>query len=158
KAAELVARGQASYDAKQFEEAEAFFRAAMLRAPESAVPPFNAAAASYQLMRFDEARRLYLEARERADQSLRTKIDYALGNTALLLGDIAGAISHYDDCIDSKARGAGLDSVRRDAAVNRDFAFEQQMKSIVVPEGQDSGEPSQTRRPDRRRPPGNGPD
>ena len=88
---------------------------------------------SFQLGRYAEARQRYLEARQRADGSLRTKIDYALGNTALALGDIPGAIRSYDDCLASTAGGAALDAVRRDAAINRRFALEQ-AQSLAVPQ------------------------
>ena len=85
----------------------------------SAVPRYNAAATLFQLGRYAEARQRYLEARERADAFLRTKIDYALGNTALAEGDIPGAIRSYDECVASTAPGAALEAVRRDAAINR---------------------------------------
>ena len=96
------------------------------------MPRYNAAATLFQLGRYDEARQKYREARERADLSLRTKIDYALGNTALAEGDIPGAIRSYDDCVASTAPGAALEAVRRDAAINRRFALEQP-QSLAVP-------------------------
>ena len=81
-----------------------------------------------------EAQALYNEARTRADAGLRTKIDYALGNTALALGDLAAAIRHYDDCLASTVAGAELDVVRRDAAINREFAEEQARRSPSPPD------------------------
>jgi Ca-activated chloride channel homolog len=54
---------------------------------------------------------------------MRTKIDYALGNTALALGDVAVAIGHYDSCLTSRVPGAVYDAVRSDAAINRAFAL-----------------------------------
>ena len=62
---------------------------------------------------------------QRAGAALRTKIDYALGNTALVLGEIPVAVAHYDRCMASRATGPDLDSVRSDAAINRRFALEQ---------------------------------
>lgn len=99
----------------------AFDRAIALD-PAAALPRFDAAAALFRLGRFDEAAARYREARERADPPLRAKIDYALGNTALALGDVPGALRRYDACLASKAVGPGLDAVRRDAAINRKFA------------------------------------
>jgi Ca-activated chloride channel family protein len=150
-AAGAVARGHAAYQLGRLDEALAAFEAAVARAPDAAVPRYNAAAVLFQLGRYDEARLRYLEARQPADLSLRTKIDYALGNTALAKGDIPGAISAYDECINSTARGVALDDVRNDAKVNRAFAIER-AESLAVPQGQDSDNPSQARRPDRRAP------
>ncbi len=102
-----------------------------LSAPGQPIPRYNAAAALFRLERYEEARKGYEEARERAGPALRTKIDYALGNTALLLGDVAGAVEHYDLCLASTAAGAGLDTVRQDAAINRQYALEQAPPSIT---------------------------
>ena len=82
---------------------------------------------------------------------LRTKIDYALGNTVLMLGDVAGAVEHYDNCLASTAVGAGLDAVRQDAAINRQFALEQAPPSIA-PQGESDRDQSPSRK--RNRPPG----
>ena len=131
---------------------------AIARAPASAVPRYNAAASLYQLGRYGEAHQLYQEARERAAHYLRTKIDYAIGNTALAEGDIPGAIHSYDECLASTARGAALDAVRRDAAINRSFALEQP-QSLAAPQDDRSGDGSKSRKPDRKRSsktPGNG--
>jgi Ca-activated chloride channel homolog len=149
--AQAVARGKDAYDHGRLDEALSAFEASILRAPALAVPRYNAAATFFQLGRYAEARQRYLEARFYADRALRTKIDYALGNTALAQGDIPGAISAYDECLASTSRGAALDGVRRDAAINRRFALEQ-AQSLAVPEGQSSGEQPKSRRPDRRAP------
>jgi Ca-activated chloride channel family protein len=91
---------------------------------------------------------------------LRTKIDFALGNTALAEGDIPGAIRSYDECVSSTARGAGLAAVRRDAEINRRFALEQP-QSLSVPQDDSADDPSKSKSPNRRRGPdrqGNGGD
>jgi len=158
-AAQAVLEGLSAYGSGQFDEAQRAFDTAITRAPGSAVPRYNAAAALFQLGRFTEARQRYREARERADDALRTKIDFALGNTALAEGDIPGAIHAYDDCLASTARGAGLDAVRRDAAINRLFALEQP-QSLAVPQDNNSGDRSESRKLDRRKSPnrrGDGP-
>jgi Ca-activated chloride channel family protein len=150
-AARAIDKGLAAYRAGRFEEALAEFDAASRRAPTLAVPRYNSAAARYRLGRYAEAHAGYLEARERAGPALRTKIDYALGNSALASGDVAAAIGHYDDCLASTASGAALDAVRRDAAINREFAVEQAkaVGSDQVPqprpesrEGRDRGRPN----------------
>jgi Ca-activated chloride channel family protein len=156
-AAEAVARGRAAYDAGRLDEALAAFEAAALRAPDAPVPHYNAAAVFFRLGRYDEASRRYLEARRGADGWLRTKVDYALGNTALAQGNLPSAIAAYDECIASTARGADLDAVRQYARENRQFAFEQ-AQSLAVPQGQGPDEPSPSRRPDRRRTPNGQPD
>ncbi len=143
-AATTVARGRAAYEDGRLDEALAGFEAAIQLAPNAAVPHYNAAAVLFRMGQFEAARQQYLEARQLADSSLRTKIDFALGNTALALGEIPGAIAAYDDCVTSTARGAGLDKVRSDAAINRDFAFKQ-AQSPSVPQGSGSDDPSSSR-------------
>jgi Ca-activated chloride channel family protein len=149
-AAEAVARGQAAYDAGQLDDALATFESAIQLAPQRAVPWYNAAATLFQLGRYAEARQRYVEARERADSFLRTKIDYALGNTALVLGEIPAAIAYYDACLASTAHGKGLDAVRRDAGANRRFALEQPQPPAIS-QGESSGDQPKSQRPDRRR-------
>jgi Ca-activated chloride channel family protein len=151
KAAASTARGQAAYNARDWEQALAAFEAAASFARDSAIPRFNAAAALFQLGRYTDAKERYLEARLDAPPALRTKIDYALGNTALALGDLEAAIASYDDCLASTARGAALDIVRKDAAINRQFALEQR-QSPALPQGESSGDRPQSERPERRRP------
>jgi Ca-activated chloride channel family protein len=151
-AAQAISRGQAAYRLGRWEEALAAFETAVERAPSSAVPFYDAAAALFQLGRHEEARQRYLEARERADDPLRTKIDYALGNTALAAGDIPAAIHAYDECVASTAPGGELDAVRLDAAINRKFALEQP-QSLTVPQDNNSGDQSKTKNPKRRRSP-----
>jgi Ca-activated chloride channel family protein len=153
-AASAVALGRTAYAQGRWDQALVAFETAINRAPASAVPRYNAGATLFQLRRYDLAREHYREARERAGSSLRIKIDFALGNTALAEGDIAGAIRCYDDCVASTARGAALDTVRRDAAINRRFALEQQQALAAPHDDSRSDEPkspnSQRRnRPDR---------
>ena len=119
----VAAEGERAYASGDFARALARFERAVALEPDAAVPRFDAGAALYRLGRWDEAEARYLEARDRADAALRAKIDFALGNTAMLRGDLTAAVNHYDDCIASRAAGAGLDAVRRDAAVNRAFAL-----------------------------------
>ena len=124
-AAARIAHGRSAYAAGRFGEALTAFERAIVLDPRGAVPRYNAAAALYRLQRYSDAITRYREARERADAALRTKIDYGLGNTALALGDLTAALSHYDDCLASTARGRVMDAVRLDAAVNRRYADEQ---------------------------------
>jgi Ca-activated chloride channel family protein len=151
RAAQLVARGELDYASDHFTEALEAFEAAIAAAPDQPVPRYNAAAALFQLERYQEAQERYREARQRAAAGLGTKIDYALGNTALALGDIAAAVGHYDDCLASVVPGAGLDAVRKDAAINRQFALEQAAPS-VAPQGETDRDQDKTRQ--RSRPPG----
>jgi Ca-activated chloride channel homolog len=149
-AAGAVARGRAAYEAGQLDDALAAFETAIARAPRLGVPRYNAGATLFQLGRYAEARERYVEARERADRSLTVKIDYALGNTSLALGEIPEAISAYDQCLASTARGTALNVVRRDAAINRTFAIEQ-AQALAVPPSSDSGDDSNPRRRDPNR-------
>ena len=147
----LISRGQSAYASGRFEEALAAFESAIERAPDQPIPRYDAAAALFQLEQYAQALERYQEARARADAGLRTKIDFALGNTALALGDVAGAVEHYDRCLGSTASGPGLDDVRRDAAINREFAIEQ-AKSAMSSEGE--SDPDQPPTKSRNRPPG----
>ena len=135
--ATLVEEGRQAFAAGRVEDALTLFERAIAAAPRRAVPRYDAAAMLFQLGRFDEAEISYIEARRFASPALRTKIDYALGNTALARGDLVEAIGHYDACLVSKVPGAELDRVRKDAAINRKFAAEQ-----VAPKLPDSKEDS----------------
>ena len=119
-----MTRVGAAYDAGRYADALKSFRTAMTLVPSDPVPAFDAASALFQLGRFDEAQPLYLDARRRAGAALRTKIDYALGNTAAARGEFPEALGRYDDCLASTASGPDLDRVRRDAAINRRFVEE----------------------------------
>jgi Ca-activated chloride channel family protein len=151
-AAQAVARGRAAYDLGRWDEALAAFDGAAAEAPGSAIPRYDAAATLFQLGRYAEARERYALARDRADEGMRTKIDFALGNTALAEGDVAGAIRSYDECVASTARGGDIETVRRDAAINRQFALEQP-QSLAAPQEDRSGDPSKSRNSDRRKRP-----
>lgn len=140
-----IAAGRADYAAGRFEAALASFEKAIAAAPHRAIPRFDAAAALFQLARYSDARERYQEAAERADTALRTKIDYALGNTALALGDLTAALVHYDDCLASTARGKMLDAVRRDAAINRKFAEDQAKAKSTSSDPRDDSSPGSNR-------------
>ena len=133
----LVARGQSAYESGQLDEALAAFTNASAAAPDQPVPRYDAAATLFALERYEEAFVRYQEARARAGDELRTKIDYALGNTALALRDLPKAIAHYDNCIASTATAQGLDKVREDAAINRRFALEQAASMAIQGESED---------------------
>jgi Ca-activated chloride channel homolog len=138
-----VTQGKALYDAGRLEDALKSFEKAIERAPRSAVARYNAAATLFKLNRHAEARERYQEARLRSGAALRMKIDYALGNTSLALGEVTAAIKFYDDCVNSTARGASLEPVRRDAEINRRFAIEQaQAPAIADSENPDGQSPS----------------
>ena len=145
-AAEAVARGRAAYAGGRFGEAlEAFERAIGLE-PSAAVPRFDAAASLFQLRRYPEALERYEQARERGDPGLSIKIDYALGNTYLALGEISEAISHYDACIVSTLPGTIYDAVRSDASANREFAAARLKPPPQQPES-GSPEPKASKQP-----------
>jgi Ca-activated chloride channel family protein len=120
-AEDAVQAGNRAYSESRWDDALAAFERATVLDPNSATARYDAAATLFRLGRFEEAAARYGEARKRADAGLRTRIDFALGNTAFALGDRAGALRHYDACLASRARGSTLDAVRRDAAINRRF-------------------------------------
>jgi Ca-activated chloride channel family protein len=133
-AGRLVEDGRVAYNAGRYDAAADLFEKALQLRRDDAVLHYNTAAALFQLGRFDDASRHYLEARDRADAGLKTKIDYALGNTALSQGDFVEAIRHYDNCLGSTVRGAAFDAVRQDAEINRAYVVEQAKRSLTPPD------------------------
>ncbi len=121
-AASRVAEGVAAHRAGRLVEALAAFERAIALDPSAPVPRYDAAATLYRLRRYPEAIVRYGEARVRADESLRIKVDYAIGNAHVALGDLAGSLAHYDACLGSKLPGPAFNAIRRDAAENRAFA------------------------------------
>jgi Ca-activated chloride channel homolog len=148
----VVAQGRVLYDAGRLKAALELFEKATGLAPASAVARYNAAATLYQLKRYAQARKRYQEARVRADSVLRMKIDYALGNTALALGEVSAAIKSYDDCLGSTARGASIEHVRRDAEINRRFAIERAQSPAIADSENPDGQSPSTRQSGRRGP------
>lgn len=143
-AASAVEAGRLAYTSGHYPLALEEFRRAIRLAPGFPVPCYDAASALFQLENYEEAQAFYLAARVNADAGLRTRIDYALGNTALALGDFTAAIGHYDQCVASTARGGDLDRVRGQATANRRFAEEQAKRALAPP---DDGEGPQASRP-----------
>ncbi|WP_165070239.1 VWA domain-containing protein [Paludisphaera rhizosphaerae] len=144
-APQAVARGQSLYEAGRFEDALHAFQDAAARAPGRPVPLYNLGATLYQLGRYPQAVLRYQEARLTADPALRTKIDYALGNAILSLGDLAAAVRCYDACLSSTAWAPGLDVIRRDAAVNRAFALQRLREALAQqdqPNPEDGNQPT----------------
>ncbi|HWE35459.1 MAG TPA: VWA domain-containing protein [Isosphaeraceae bacterium] len=142
--AAAVAAGERAYRAADFRAALESFEVAIRSSPENPIPRYDAAATLYRLGRPAEALARYQEARDRAGPALRTKIDYALGNTALALGDVRGALRHYDDCLASTVHGAAYDRVRSFARENRLFAEQQADRLPEEPDEGDKGGPGPT--------------
>lgn len=134
---DAIAAGRGAFDRGDLEEALDAFQRAIVLGPGDPVPLHNAAVTMYELGRFDEARRRYEEAREQAGPALRMRIDFALGNTAFALGDVVGALAHYDDCLNARVVGPGLEALRHDAAVNRRYV-QGAHRSASAPRGPDS--------------------
>ena len=121
---ESIARGRRAFAEGDDAAALASVRLALAARPDAPLANYDVAATLYRLNRFPEAASFYRKARVGADPTLKMKIDYALGNTALRLGEVEEAIRHYDACLASRAVGAALDRVRADAAINRQFAIQ----------------------------------
>ncbi|HEY2158000.1 MAG TPA: VWA domain-containing protein, partial [Isosphaeraceae bacterium] len=119
----MIERGRAAYGARQYGEALAAFEAATGAVPAAAVPRYDAGATLFALGRYDEAAERYRQARDLGDAAVRIKADYALGNALLMADDAEAAIGAYDDCLASTRRSPSLDAIRRDAAVNREYAL-----------------------------------
>ncbi|MGE3819683.1 MAG: VWA domain-containing protein [Isosphaeraceae bacterium] len=160
---EQVAQGRRAYFEGRFDEALTWFSAASRDAPTSPWPIYDRAATLYQLGRFEEARSDYSRARPLADEALRTKIDYALGNTAVALGALDDALAFYDACLGSTATGPDLDEVRRLAEGNRRFVVESARREPGTgkeddPDRADGGKSSEAERDAPGDPPTEGPE
>ncbi|CAN5707830.1 hypothetical protein BH23PLA1_BH23PLA1_33020 [soil metagenome] len=138
--AEAVAEGNAAYERGDPNAALAAFEQAIRLAPRDPVPRYNAGATLFQLGRFGEAIERYRQARPLADAGLRTKIDFAIGNTSVALGDIASALRHYDACLESTVAGPDYDVIRQDAWINRQFAEQLAASGLEDSPGDPGGE------------------
>ena len=122
-------RGTTAYRAGQFAEALAAFEEAIALAPTNPVGSYDAGAALFELGRFPKAVACYDVARDLATRqgwtSLTAKIAYASGNCLAMIGDFAGAIQQYDECLAATSRRSDLSALRRDAAINREYAIAQ---------------------------------
>jgi Ca-activated chloride channel family protein len=117
-----VARGMVAYQGGRYDEALARFEAAIALEPTEALPWFDAASTLFQLKRYAEAVERYEQAGRLGDAGMAMKVEFALGNTSLALGDIPGAIEHYDRCLAAPVTGRAFEAIREDAAENRAFA------------------------------------
>jgi len=118
-----IREGKAAYDRKDWNTAREFFDRALRESPNSAVACYNAAATAFQAGRYPEALKLYQRSRAlTSDAGLRMKIAYALGNTQVALGQRSRAVEAYAACIASNVPGPEYDAIRRDAAINKQFA------------------------------------
>ncbi len=113
--------GVAAYRAGRLDEALSQFQAAGERHPADPWPSYNTAAVLYQLERFDEAEIAYRRARDRATGTLRLKIDFALGNTAVARGRLSEALASYDACLAGRPGDPAGQRVQLDALANRRF-------------------------------------
>ncbi len=159
----MIERGRAAYGVRQYAEALAAFDLAAEAAPHSPVPRFDAGATLFALGRYDEAAGRYRQARDLGDAAIRIKVDYALGNALLMADDPEAAIRHYDDCLASTRRSPALDAIRRDAAINREYAAKRlEEKAAEHEPGPDEEKPQDRPRPEPKAPPpggnGEGPD
>ena len=121
-AEQAVAAGRASFERGDLDGAIAAFERASTLAPGHPIPAYDLAAALFRAGRFDEARLRYLAARAEADEGLRMKIDYALGNVAVAIRDVPAALLAYDACIGTAVAGPEYDRIRAFARDNRAFA------------------------------------
>ncbi len=133
-----VAEGNAHYQAGDLPQALAAFEQAARLAPQDPIPRYNAGAVLYQLGRFGEAIEHYRDARKWANEALQTKVDFAIGNTSVALGDLTSALRHYDLCMASTVNGQEYEAIRQDARINRQFA--EQLASSALEE-EVGGEP-----------------
>ncbi len=154
----MIERGRTAYGAGQYAEALAAFEGAAKAVPSAAVPRYDAGASLFALGRYDEAAECYRQARDLGDEAMRIKADYALGNASLMADDPEAAIRAYDDCIASTGRSADLDAIRRDAAINREYARDRLKQKASEREPMPDDQPPQDQpRPEPKAAPPRGP-
>lgn len=144
----LVEAGNAYYAAGDYPRAHNAFQQAVSLDSHSAIAHYNAGAALFQLGRYPEAEASYREARGSAGAGLRMKIDYALGNLAVLQRQFADAVRRYDACLESQVPGQAFDSIRRDAGVNREYAARRRPPPDDTTSGGPRPAPRQSTNPD----------
>lgn len=140
--ADLIARGNREYATGQHELALDAFREAARLAPGDPIPTYNAAASLFQLGRYDEAAHSYESSRTGADDAMKARIDYALGNAAVAMRDIPRALASYDACLASTVPGPEMDRLREDARINREFA--QKLADLGEAPSEEPNAPSNT--------------
>ncbi len=130
----LVREGNRLYQEKKFAEAAERYAQAAERAPDSAVPLFNRAAAMFQAGQYAEAARLYEQARVQAPPAMQRAINYALGNCHLQQAlanrtqpdqatrDARAALPFYRDAISRETDRSGPNSVNESARHNAELA------------------------------------
>ena len=134
-----IAEGLRLYKDGDFAQAESTFGRALTIAPKDPIAHYDLAATLYQMKRYRPAIEHYRTARERADEGLRMKIDFALGNAALASGDVRSSLRYYDTCISSKVFGSSYEAIRVDARTNRLFAARQADRLPNEPDEGDKG-------------------
>ena len=120
--ANMMTQGMSAYRANDYANALKYYDQAIASNPESAISRYNRAAALYQLQRVEEAESAYRDAKQGASAALRVKIDYALGNTAVVQGKYSEALAHFDACLSSTLRDSAVKQIQVDAAANRKYA------------------------------------
>ncbi len=126
---DLVARGNRSYDKKEYEQAVEYYEKASVRAPESPVVAFNMGNAFYRKDEFAAAREHYGKAALKAeDLSLEAKAWYNTGNCAFREGerqvdsDMEKALEFFEESVQLYTTALEKDPNMTDAAHNIEVA------------------------------------
>ncbi len=135
-AASAVKEGIGAYQNGEYESALSAFISAQLERPQDPTLAFNIGSAYYKLSQFDAAQHQFETATRSEDPALRQKALYNLGNTRFRLGDIEGAIDHYQKA---------LDIAPEDEMAQKNLAFAKEMlqrqpQSQDTPQGGDHSE------------------
>ncbi len=114
--------GERAYKSGDYAAALAAFDLALRSQPDMWLPEYNRAATLFQLGRYEDAAEAYRKVRDRAPLSLQPKVDFALGNIAVMQGQYQEALALYDRCLSASDPGGLGTALKRDAKANRDFA------------------------------------
>lgn len=90
--------------------------------PSNPIARFNAAAILHLLNRFPEAQAQLQAAASHATDDLKARVELALGNNCLALGQVQQAILHYKISETSPGTQPDITQIRADAETNREYA------------------------------------
>ncbi len=120
---EARAAGYRSFRDGDYRQALGWFERALAVDPDDTQTLFDIASVHARRGEFEGAESVFNKALGGASPVARFRIEFAMGNNALALGDVEGAIRHYDSALAVEVPNQpGNRRLREDAAINREFA------------------------------------
>ncbi|MCZ6676808.1 MAG: tetratricopeptide repeat protein [Candidatus Poribacteria bacterium] len=133
----LIQRGNAHYEAGEYDAAREAYQSAATERPEASIPHYNLGTALYRQQRFDEAGNEFRRSLDTKDSVLQAQAYYNLGNTQFQSGDMEGTIRSYKSAL-------RLNPTDLDAKYNLELALEKLVQQQSQQQNQsDSGNSEQ---------------